>query len=400
MRAALPLGIACVTAFWTTLLVASAHAQTTDAKNIAGARELANAGMKLQEERRYADCAEKFDAAHRLYPEATTVTIRWAQCLAASGKLVEAGEAYRVLAATSVASNAPAQFKQAQQQGKVESDALEARIPVLTLFVDPTPAPSGTKLHLQHAGANGQPAVDELDAAWIGLRRKINPGTYTVFATAPGYASKTKQVVLAEAEKKEESLTLSAGESAPVVTGTTTKVAGPNEPPPAFVGEQAPKIPSDGPTKFALILGGGGTFAATGGSDNIQGPTGFGHLNAWFRLNKLVLGAMAEYRSVPRKSGRREDAYYVGAHVGFISTPRKKVAFWLDGGVGVYGDEGSTDGLGAQIGLGPSFPLARTVRLITKGVLGLAGASETLAYMGVAVDLQFEIPFGKPMPIQ
>ena len=375
---------------------AAAQAPPTDAKNVAGARDLATAGMQLQAERRYAECADKFDAAHRLYPEATTVTLRLAQCLAASGRLVEAGEAYRVLQVTPVASNAPAQFKQAQQQGKVEADELEKRIPQLTITVDPTPPPSGTQLHMQHANGTGAPTIDVLDAAWIGLQRRLNPGTYTVFATAPGYASKTKQIAIVEGDKKSEALLLSAGEQAPVVAGSQTKVAGPNEAPAPYV---APPPVTSSParaTKAGLMLGGGGAVAAAGGSDNIGGATGMAHVAAWLRLSKFLLGGVLQYHSLGHDgSERRTNAYYGGVHVGFLTTAEKKVSFWLDGGLGIAGVEGN-QGFGAQLAMGPSFPLSRTIRLVTKGILGTSFTERSYAFAAIGVDLQFEIPFGKP----
>lgn len=397
MRASLPFvtaSLACT--IFAVESTAIAQTQPTGAQNISDARNLATAGIQLQNERRYAECADKFAAAHTLYPEATTVTIRLAQCLAASGKLVEGGEAYRTLAQTPVAANAPAQFKQAQQQGKVEADALEQRIPILTIGVDPTPPPSGTQLHMQHAVGNAAPTVDVLDAAWINVARKVNPGTYTVFATAPGYASKAKQVVIAEGEKKTEALTLSAGETAPVVAGTATKVAGPNEAPAPFVGgPQAPVVL--GATNNGFMLGLGATVAQSGG-DNIDGASVFGHVHGWLRLRKFLLGGVLEYRALPG-DGRRVDTYYAGVHAGMISTPQKKVALWLDGGLGLYGDK-SSSGFGGQFGIGPSFPLARTVRLVAKGVLGFGVADRSMAYAGLSVDLEFEIPFGQPQPIQ
>lgn len=399
MRASHPFVPACV-AFAAALVAGAGEAAaqtappTTDAKNIAGARDLATAGMQLQSERRYAECADKFDAAHRLYPEATTVTIRLAQCLVASGKLVEGGEAYRALQQTPLASNAPPQFKQAQLQGKAEAEELEKRIPTLTITVDPSPPPSGAQLHMQHANGTAAPTVDVLDAAWIGLPRRINPGTYTVFATAPGYASKAKQLTIAEGEKKTEALMLSAGEQAPVVAGTQTKVAGPNEAPPPYVAP-AGAAPAGQASKSGLMLGGGASVAATGGDNDISGAAGMAHLAAWLRLSKFLLGGVLQYQSVPVGGSGRLDAYYAGLHAGFISTAEKKVAFWLDGGFGVTGTD--TDrGIGGQFGLGPSFPLARNIRLITKGFFGFAGTNDPYAFMGVTADLQFQIPFGKP----
>jgi hypothetical protein len=389
-------------------LSARAHADT-DAKSVADARELATAGMQLQTDRRYAECAVKFDAAHRLYPEATTVTLRLAECLAGSGKMVEAGEAYRALAATPIASNAPSQFKQAQQQGKAEADELEKRIPQVTITVDPSPPPSGTQLHMQRANDAGAPTVEVLDAAWIGTARRVNPGTYTVFATAPGYASKTKQIVLAEGDKKSEALMLSAGEEAPVLAGTTTKVAGPGEqPPPSYV---APPETSTGTaSKSGLLLGAGlGVFAAGGSksgdpSNGFSGGSGLGHATLFLRFGKFLLGTNLEYQAMPfNKNGGDTPvtSFYAGLHVGLLTTAEKKVAFRLDGGLGPQLGEsikgsGSSVGVGGQLGLGPSFPLAKNVRLATKGLLGFGSKPGAYVYAGLAVDLSFEIPFGTP----
>lgn len=391
-------------------LAGRAHADT-DAKGVSDARELATAGMQLQSERRFPECAAKFEAAHRIYPEAATVTLRLAQCLAASGKMVEGGEAYRALAATVVAGNAPAQFKQAQQQGKLEAEELEKRVPQITITVDPSPPPSGTQLHMQRANDAGAPTVEVLDAAWIGTARRVNPGTYTVFATAPGYASKAKPIVLAEGDKKSEALMLSAGEQAPVLVGTTTKVAAPGEPPPPSY--KRPTATSSGhASKSGLLLGGGlGIFAATGyeGGDNgrYSGGSALAHANLFLRLGKLLLGTTLEYQALPIEGTTKEGttknsvgSFYGGLHVGLLSTAEKKVAFRLDGGLGVQGAESADGtgsvGLGGQLGLGPSFPLAKTVRLTIKSLLGFGTRPGGYVYAGLGVDLEFEIPFAKP----
>lgn len=375
-----------------------AHADT-DAKGVSDARELATAGMQLQADKRYAECAAKFDAAHKIYPEATTVTLRLAECLAASGKMVEAGEAYRALAATPLASNAPAQFKQAQQQGKAEADELEKRVPQLTISVDPSPPPSGTQLHMQRANEGAVATVEVLDAAWIGTARRVNPGTYTVFATAPGYASKAKQLILVEGDKKTEALILSAGEQAPVLEGNKTLIAGPNEaPPPAYVVSPSAAKPTGLATKNGLMLGGGlGVFAAGGndGSGPYGGGSGLAHLNATLRLGKFLLGGIAEYQSLPITTRGRDgvNAYYAGLQVGLLTTAEKKVAFWLDAGLGLQGADGES-GLGGQLGLGPSIPLAKNIRLVIKGLLGAGSKPGGYAYLGLGADLEFEIPFG------
>ena len=381
----------------------TAHADT-DAKGVSDARELATAGMQLQTDKRYAECAAKFDAAHKIYPEATTVTLRLAECLAASGKMIEAGEAYRALAGTPIASNAPSQFKQAQQQGKAEADELEKRIPQLTITVDPSPPPSGTQLHMQRANEGAAATVEVLDAAWLGTARRVNPGTYTVFATAPGYASKTKQIVLAEGDRKTEPLTLSAGEEAPVLAGTTTKVAGPNEAAPPAYQAPATAASTGTATKSGLMLGGGAAVMAVSGfTGNIVdddgrgygGGSGLGHLNAYFRLGKFLLGAIGEYQALPIKTASKDrvDAYYLGLHAGVITTAEKKVAFWLDGGLGAQGGGGST-GVGGQLGLGPSFPLAKNIRLVLKGLLGFGTKPGFYVWAGLGADIEFEIPFG------
>ena len=390
-------------------LAASAAASLTflsfaaHADNVSDARELAEDGVKLQTDGKYAECAAKFAAAHKLYPEATTVTVRLGECLKNSGRLVEAREAYLDLARTPVAANAPAPFKAALSQGKNELDQFDGLIPMLTIAVDPSPPPSGTQFHVQRANDSGAAAPDEvLDAAWIGTARRMNPGTYTVFATAPGYASKTKRIVLAEGDKKTESLTLSAGETAPAVAGPQTKVAGPSAEPAPYVAPPEIAASTATASNVGLILGfGGGAFVVGGNagglfeSDSYSGGSGLAHFNAMVRLRKFIVGGLFEYQALP-VHGSVVNSAYVGAHVGFLSSPEKKVAFWLDGGLGYQtSDNGGGKGVGGRFQLGPSFPLGRVVRLVLKGFLGFGTEPGAYAYAGVGLDLNFMINLGK-----
>lgn len=378
-----------------------ARAQTTDPKKISDARELANAGIQLQNDRRYAECSEKFAAAHKLYPEATSITIRLAQCLVADGKLVEGSEAYRELASTKVPADAPVQFKDAQARGKGEAEQVNQLIPTITIAVDPTPPPAGTQLHMQRINPNGAPPTAEvLEAAWIGTPRKVNPGEYTIFATAPGYASKPISLTVAQSKKESVRLLLSAGEATPAPTGNETRVAGPSEQPeqpPAYETQPAPS--GKQATKYGLLLGlGGGASVGTfAGSTGDPGP--MGHLNFYARISKFTVGAVVQYDALLNEYDNLIGSLYLGVHAGLLTTAERKVALWLDGGLGarfVGGTDDRYQGFSAQFGIGPSFPLHRVIRLIPKAYFAVGGApAGGHALAGLSLDLQFEIPLGK-----
>jgi hypothetical protein len=124
-----------------------------------------------------------------------------AQCLALTGKLVEAQESYETLTHREVGQGAPEPFRDAIEVGRRELAELRPRIPTLRIEVKPAPS----TLRNLVVQLNGRPISNEV----IGIARPVNPGTYRITATAWGVApSKPVDVVLEESNAKAIDLTL------------------------------------------------------------------------------------------------------------------------------------------------------------------------------------------------
>lgn len=167
--------------------------QMSESERKAAARAAYMEGLSLQEEKKdYAAALKRFETAQKLH-DAPTHLLHIAECQAATGHLVEAQETYESLTHMNLAASAPEPFKQAVEQAKKELPVVKPRVPTLRLQV--TPAPSsipGLVVQL-----NGTTMPNEL----LGIARPINPGTYRVTCTAPGW----RQVAPADVVKVEES---------------------------------------------------------------------------------------------------------------------------------------------------------------------------------------------------
>lgn len=166
----------------------------SESERKAAARAAYQEGVELQSQSNHAEALARFQYAQRIY-DAPTHHLHIAQCLVATGKLVEAQESYETLTHREIAPDAPLPFKDAVETGKRELAELQPRIP--TLRVEVRPAPSTLKnLSLQ---INGTPQPNEV----IGIARPINPGTYRITATAWGIAaSKPVEVTLKESDAR------------------------------------------------------------------------------------------------------------------------------------------------------------------------------------------------------
>jgi hypothetical protein len=166
----------------------------SESERKASARAAYQEGVELQTQKSYPEALARFQSAQRLF-DAPTHLLHIAQCLAATGKLVEAQEAYETLMHHDLAKGAPEPFREAVESGKRELAELQPRIPTLRIEVQPSPS-TLRNLALQ---LNGRPMPTEV----IGIARPVNPGTYRVTATAWGIGpSKPVEVVLEERSQK------------------------------------------------------------------------------------------------------------------------------------------------------------------------------------------------------
>src|ERR1043165_5037034 len=136
MRLRVGLGIASVA--FASLLSSYAHAQMSDNDKKSAARAAYLEGADLQEKGKYAEALADFEKAEKLY-DAPTHLLHIAQCQAQLGHLVEASENYETLTHKTLEKGAPDAFKQAQDQGAKELEALKPRIPTLRVNVKPEP---------------------------------------------------------------------------------------------------------------------------------------------------------------------------------------------------------------------------------------------------------------------
>ena len=173
--------------------------QMTEVERKASARAAYGDGVQLQDRKDCEHALPRFEAAERLF-DAPTHLLHIAQCQAATGRLLEGQETYATLVHLTLAPDAPAAFREAQNAGKTELAKLKPRIPSLRIETNP-PAATLTSLVVQ---VNGVQHPNEL----IGVARPLNPGRYRVTATASG-RSGTNETELKEGEAKSLEVRLS-----------------------------------------------------------------------------------------------------------------------------------------------------------------------------------------------
>jgi hypothetical protein len=166
----------------------------SDSERRASARAAYLEGSEMQAQGRHAEALARFQYAQRVF-DAPTHLLHIAECLAATGKLVEAQEAYETLTHRELPTGAPEPFRDAVTSGRRALEALRPRIPTLRIEVKPAPA----TLRNLTVSMNERPLPNEV----LGIARPVNPGTYRVTATAWGAGpAKTVDVQLAESDTK------------------------------------------------------------------------------------------------------------------------------------------------------------------------------------------------------
>ncbi len=145
-----------------------AHAEGT---NMAAAEALFNEGRKLLEAGQTAEACRKLAESQRLDPSSGTL-LNLASCHEQQGKTASAWAEYLSAARLAKAQGRDDRAMAAQQR----ADALEPQLSYLTL--DAPQAPAGLEVK-----RNGEP----VRPAELGARIPIDPGEYTLSATAPGY---------------------------------------------------------------------------------------------------------------------------------------------------------------------------------------------------------------------
>jgi len=200
---ALALSLVLVAMGSAALLVTAQPAWAVNAADKGTARNLALEGMKLYQEGKPAEALKKLQAAQSLF-DAPVHLLYIARCQTDLGMLVEAAETYRVLGRVELGADASEAFHEAKTEGQKELAALEARIPVLRIEVEPEGL-QGASLTIDGASVS---------AAAIGADRPANPGRHEIQVSAPGYGPSVTTVTLHEGNRQPEvvSLTLQPAE--------------------------------------------------------------------------------------------------------------------------------------------------------------------------------------------
>lgn len=157
-------------------------------------------GVRLQEQKKFAEALVRFETAQKFF-DAPTHLLHIAQCQVQLGRLVEASETYEVLARRTLPPGSPDAFVEAQREGKAELGPTRARVPTLRI----TTKPDTAQLQGLQVMINGVGVPAEL----IGIARPLNPGLYRLSATARGYATaSSSEIPLDEKEQKSIELVL------------------------------------------------------------------------------------------------------------------------------------------------------------------------------------------------
>lgn len=184
--------VACV---FVSSLSSSALAQSDRDRSVA--RSAADAGADAFDAGHYAEALELFERAESVV-DAPTHLLFIARCQEKLGKLVEAHETYLKLLHDKLPPDAPTAFKNAAVKGEAELNALEARLPYVTISV------RGDERNRAVVSLDGH----ELPAAAIGIPIPANPGTHVFAAHTDRARSSDVSVTLREGAKQAVELSL------------------------------------------------------------------------------------------------------------------------------------------------------------------------------------------------
>jgi hypothetical protein len=165
----------------------TAHAEEPSSADRATARTLAQEGYIALRDKDYATAADRFSRAVALV-HAPTLLRDLARAQVGLGKLVDAHENYSTIIREGVAADAPAPWQRALADAKAEIEAIPPRLPWITITVAGPTEPVVT--------IDGTP----IPTASLGVKRPADPGKHEIRATAEGFYTAKKTVVLREGE--------------------------------------------------------------------------------------------------------------------------------------------------------------------------------------------------------
>lgn len=238
----------------TAALAFAVPASAQSEANRAAARRLGKEALGLYEQGDYDAALDRFRRAHDLVG-LTTTGLYTARTLEKLGRLVEASELYLEASRQELPPDAPEQHVTAKADARKAYEALQTRIPQLTIDVENVPD-----------GASATVSVDgtPVPPALIGVARPTDPGDHVVEATVGG-TKRSQRVSLAEGARERISLDLSG-------TGVTPAPPSPMPPspvPPPTPMPDEPDLQGTGGSSSAMAtvgwvaigLGGAGLLA-------------------------------------------------------------------------------------------------------------------------------------------
>jgi len=197
----------------------SAFAQTDLER--ATARDAANNGRAAFDAGKYEKAIDYLSRAEQLVHSPTHLLFM-ARAQVKLGRLVAAHETYLKITRETLASNAPKAFVAAQDSAEQEQEALDARLPSVTVTLQGATTAPDTTVQM-----DGTP----LPTAMIGIPLPADPGEHVFKATGPWIASDPVTVRLSEAAKQTVTLKLRSTGTPPAAVAATA---------PAAAGQPAP----------------------------------------------------------------------------------------------------------------------------------------------------------------
>jgi hypothetical protein len=169
------------------------------------ARAKAQQAIKLYGAERWQEALASFREADTLF-HAPSLAVYVARCQRNLGKLLDARVTYQKLLTEDLPKDAPPAYVQAHVDAGRELEVIRDRMPTLRVVVTGA-APGEARVTL-----NGAPFADE--------KKELDPGSYTVEASARGAAPITRTITLAEGSH--ETVTIELHASAPASTAAPT----------------------------------------------------------------------------------------------------------------------------------------------------------------------------------
>jgi hypothetical protein len=253
--------------------------------DLASAEALFDEGAKLFDEGKVAEACAKFAESQRLDPSPGTL-LNLARCHRAQGKTASAWAEY--LAAKRLAT---AQGRQPlADEAETQASALVPMLSKLTVRVESPVEGLVVK-------RNGEPIA----SASIGTALPIDPGRYTIAASAPGHVDWVKEVEV-EAGADQEAVVVPALEAAAAA--------------PADAPRAGPALTTSAPEKDAETTGGGAPVAAY-----VVGGAGVAVLGAGLVFGGLASSKYGDAESAcPDRTGCTSDAIQARDDAGTFAT--------------------------------------------------------------------------------